>query len=775
MKALLLLVLTLAASFGQAPPSKIKENLLVAAPAKDLFDFATLIYNTASEEKDQKKKQGGYQQAAKKFDSFLRNYPSDPKTLEAYYFLGICYRNIGQLQASQQCFETVVNTWKKGKYVEASALYLASDFYAAEQWLSAAEWFKVVARQTSDKKIRQESLYRRFLCFNKLQDNESIVSSLQEILEDQESPFKETSRLALARVYQRTKNTQGAHEQYALLSQADKKEIRAEAILQAAITANDLQNPQLAKEWFSAALKEPELANQRAQTQLALMNLHYQAKEWIQLIEVFRLGDFELDQANEEQRLIMAAKAFEETNREKEALTIYQRLSLLNPGSTYSYQASYRLLIRHHKDEHLDFAKSAETFLSTYQKEHHQDPKYQSARLLLAEHYYTSNHHDKAIENYRLLDLKKIDPSNHLGIRYHVAKCQLALKDSGGSLGAIDVFLKQYPKTKQATQLRLDRAELLSSIGRDQEAMIDYDLVLKQSTDPELRRVLFLRLADLYQKNQDWEAFASIQKKILLLPNADKTTLASAHFWLGWDHYRLKREKEALDHLIKARELDPQSLSEKVGPLLIRAAYKSENMVLLETEINTLRKANPSAQIPSSILTWLGASLAKENHHNRAWPFFNEGLNDQSKIVVIPNSIWMLYGKSSIQTTHYREALNAAIKILETEQNPYRKAEAFFLQSQSLMMLEQFDNARQATSKGLDLRPKGELDIQLRIHAGDIDMAENKPEKALRHYAVVEALYAKSADEKKAIREKLTAALKAIGTPEALEKLKAYQ
>ena len=91
------------------------------------------------------------------------------------------------------------------------------------------------------------------------------------------------------------------------------------------------------------------------------------------------------------------------------------------------------------------------------------------------------------------------------------------------------------------------------------------------------------------------------------------------------------------------------------------------------------------------------------------------------------------------------------------------------------MMLEQFDNARQATSKGLDLRPKGELDIQLRIHAGDIDMAENKPEKAVRHYAVVEALYAKSADEKKAIREKLTAALKAIGTPEALEKLKAYQ
>jgi hypothetical protein len=88
--------------------------------------------------------------------------------------------------------------------------------------------------------------------------------------------------------------------------------------------------------------------------------------------------------------------------------------------------------------------------------------------------------------------------------------------------------------------------------------------------------------------------------------------------------------------------------------------------------------------------------------------------------------------------------------------------------------LKKFNDARQAASDALDLRPQGELDIQLRLHAGDIDMAENKPGDAIRHYAVVETLYAKTPEEKTQARTKVASALKAIGTPEALEKLKKY-
>ena len=126
-------------------------------------------------------------------------------------------------------------------------------------------------------------------------------------------------------------------------------------------------------------------------------------------------------------------------------------------------------------------------------------------------------------------------------------------------------------------------------------------------------------------------------------------------------------------------------------------------------------------------------------------------------------------------TGNFKSAVTSAETILETEEHPYRKAEALFLKSKALTKLKKFNDARQAVSDALDLRPKGELDVDLRLHAGDIDMAEGKPGDAIRHYAVVDSLYAKTPEEKAEARKKVIATLKAIGTPEALEKLKNYQ
>ena len=769
----LLFTLTLPALGQEAPPAAGDEQPLVAKPSRDLFDFATLIYNTASEEKDAEKKKEGFTQAAKKFDTFLRNYPRDEKALEGWYFLGLCYRQIGEDKGSRQCFETVATNWTEGKYVEASALYLASDDYSAEKWESAAKWFAITAKATTNKKIRQESLYRRFLCFSKLNDNASTLLSLKEILKEKDSAFEETARLALARLYRRTKSVKEAHDQYALLAGSPKQEIRAEAVLQAALTAQELRDPGLAKVWFAKALNEKGLAEQRGQTQLALMNLHYEAKEWNQVISTFESGNFKLDQENELQRLIIAAKAYEALGKEKELLKLYEDISKLSPGSATSFQAAYRVLIRDHEQKSGSFTRSAETFLKEYGKEHAKDARIQSVRLLVAEDYYGKKDYKQAIGHYRDLDLALVDPSNRLGVRYHVAKSQLALKDTAGSLAAIGVFLEEYPTSKQATQLRLDRAELLTSEGREAEALADYNAVLSATNDPKLRRIILLRLSAAYQEKEEWEKFTGIQEKILLLPDLDDKTKASANFWLGWNELRLKKTDSAMPFLLKARDLDPKTYAPKVSPLLLRAAYQAEDTVLLEKEISILRAADPSAPVPPAILTWLGATLSKEGKHDKAWPLLNEGLQKQEKPSA--NLIWKLFGQSSLATGHHASAVQAADEILAVETHAFRKAEALYLKSQGLVGLQKFNDARQAASDALDLRPQGDLDVSLRMHAGDIDIAEGKPADALRHYVVVESLYAKSPEAKAEARAKVISTLRAIGTPEALEKLKNYE
>jgi len=400
-------------------------------------------------------------------------------------------------------------------------------------------------------------------------------------------------------------------------------------------------------------------------------------------------------------------------------------------------------------------------------------PKIHSVRLLLAEKYYAAKNHLKAIEHYRLLDLTLIDSSNELGVRYHVAKSQLALKSEKGALAAIAAFIAKFPNAKQSTQLRLDRAELLASAGREVEALDDYQAVLNATDDQKLKRIILLRLSAVYQEKEEWEKFAAQQEKILMLPDLDKKTEASANFWLGWNELRIKKADQAIPFLRKARTLDPKTFTSKVGPLLIRSAYKAENTELLEQEINLLRKSSTNTKLPSSIVRWLGATLAKEGHHARAWPLLDEGLKDRKS----PASpiIWKLYTIASLETNHLPQALVGADAILSLEENAYRKAEALYFKSKAFTRLKKFNDARQAASDALDLRPQGELDIQLRTFAGDIDIAQGRPEAAFKHYVIVDEIYAKKPEDKKEIRSKIIATLKAIGTPEALKKLKEYQ
>jgi tetratricopeptide (TPR) repeat protein len=99
-------------SLGQAPDQK--EDALSVNPARDLFDLATLNYNDAKKGKDPQKVERDYRIAAKKFDQFLRTFPRDKKAIEAWYFLGMSYREIGEQKASRACFQSAATNWKEG-------------------------------------------------------------------------------------------------------------------------------------------------------------------------------------------------------------------------------------------------------------------------------------------------------------------------------------------------------------------------------------------------------------------------------------------------------------------------------------------------------------------------------------------------------------------------------------------------------------------------------------------------------------------------------------
>ena len=527
------------------------------------------------------------------------------------------------------------------------------------------------------------------------------------------------------------------------------------------------------KFWFTRSMSDSGSREWHGQSQVALMNLHYQDKEWQSVIDVFKKGDFKLDQKTALQRLIMTAKSHEALGNTKEVSRFEVEISKLSPKTMTGYQASYRALVRSHLTKVPDFPRKAEIFLQQYGEEQKLDAKTHSIRLLLANHYYKKKNYRSALDHYQELRLGLIDKSNLLGTRYHLAKSAIALNLEQESLDAIAAFFRGHPGAKQEISLLLNRAEIYSKQGQTDAALKDYETILTKTTDEKLRLNLMQRLSALYQERKDYPKLVNVQEKLLAIPTLDNEAKASANFWLGWNEYRLKNHAKSLPYLVKARELAPGKFTTQVGPILIRCAFQASDLKLLQKEIELLRQSDRNAPLPSVITTWLGANLAKAEQHQKGWAFLKEGIST-SKEKIQP-VIWRLFAKSSLAAKKPADALKAAEEILKLDESAYRKAEAHFFQSQAYVESQKFEEARQAASDALDLRPQGELDIALRLHAGDIEMAAKKSGEALRHYLIVESLYSKSPEDKKTAAAKVVACLKAIGTPEALKKLPEFE
>ncbi|MGJ8694767.1 MAG: hypothetical protein ACSHYF_00480 [Verrucomicrobiaceae bacterium] len=754
------------------PPEVEPPQPLAAKPSRDIFDLATLYYNSATEAKEERKKTQNYRLAASKFDRFIRAFPNDEKAPDAWYFLALTYRQIGEPKASRTCFEVLATRWTEGKFVAGAALHLASDDYETKEWKSAATWFATLARTTDKNKVRHEALYRRFLCYNHLNEKTQLRPALDAILKDKGNPYHETAKLALARLYQQDNDNQRAFPLFAELAGSSDPAVSSDATLQAALCAQKEKDQKASLLWFKKAFEHPGLKEWRGQTQFTLMNLHYQVKSYAEVVALFEKGSFNLDAQPHLQRLIMASKSYEALGKNDQVLKLYEEISRLAPSSDTGFQAAYRILVRDHDTNAKNFAQQAEKFLNTYSEKRQEDKRLQSARLLLAQHYFEKKDHNRALQHYQSLNLALVDSSNHFAIHYNTIKCHLALDQDDESLKAIAAFEKNYPKSDQLIQLRLERAELLSKLNREDEALADYEAVLASTKDTQLQALILQRLSAIYQEKEDYAKLVATQKRILMLPGITPKLEAGAHFWMGWDDFRRKDYKSAASQLSVAREKLPEEFAAKVGPLLVRCAFQAGDLPTLEKEISALKKADPKATPPRPIVRWLGATLAKDGEYKRAWPFLHEALAAAQEKEPL---IWKLFGETALATGHPADALRAANERLQLETHPFRKAESLYQKALAHTDLKQFNDARQATGDALDLHPKGELDLDLRLLAGDIDMAEKKPQEALRHYVIVESLYAKEKDRKISATEKVIAALQAIATPEAKEKLPEYQ
>lgn len=775
MRPALLLAVAAAVLLPHRAESQDAGEALKPDPAADMFLLAELSYQEALEAKDPAIQRANFDATLRQLGRFLETHGDHPDAARAWYYTAVCYQKTGREEDARQALQMVITAGKEGPLVATAAFQLANGHYDKGNHASAAPLFATAIAQTDNDGTRHLACYRRAICFQELGKTAETIAALERVLEDADSPFRPRAQVSLAHLYIRNERKPDALALFVQLAESDDRQTRADATLQSALLARELGQRDLAAGWFERILTTPGLEQYRGEAQLALMSGASQAENHPRVVEVFRRGKFRLRGDQEARRLLLAIRSLEALGKVEDTSPLYEELQRVAPGAQTAFEAAYVLLSRRYPAPGPDFAQETRTFLRKYAESHRDDPRVHNARLMLAEVLFKAAQFREATAAYEAIDLRHIDPANHAGLRYRLASARLNSGDRNGGIAAMTDFIDRHPEDPRVTNAYVKRAESFAALGNTGAALDDLDALLAVTSDPILGEYAWAEKAGLYKEAKDYRRLIEAHEALLTKFEDRAATLrAASHFWTGWSRFRLDEFEACISDFERAREGDPQSLGRESTLHLALAQYSLQDQERLQKELRRLLDDYPNSAIPRPVFAWLGVKLSTEGRHDEAWVYLPRGVSfqspDQTKTVA-----WRALAHTAVETKNYRAALSPIEILLQRDENEYRRSESFHLQARARFGLGEFAKARESAESGLELKPQGALNGQLRIMLGDIAMAENDPATAARYFVVVAELYSNDPATEQLALERAVTALEKAATPQALEDARNYR
>jgi len=764
------------------PPPPPVEKALKANPADDLFLMARHAYQEALDTKDSKKKKLFYNVANRQFTKFIEKHPEHKNEAGALYYQALCYRGMGSDKKAYESFSTLVKKWPTGKLSGLAAYQLASRDYQAKSYAPAAEFYAKAASESGHEKTSQLSLFMRALCYQKLGQKDQLEKALAVVVNDSDNPYQQQAAQALAYVLR----DKGAHQEaltlFKSLSQLTgekHRERRADSILQTALLATKVKDKKLATEYFNLLYETPGLEEWHGEAQLALMNFHHEAGHSEAVIKEYEKGtkgSFRLEGKAKLTRVKLAVNAYTKLALTDKATPLYAEIARLDSGGKAGFEAGYLALAARYPDGK-NFAKNAETFLKKYEKSHLEDPQVHNLHLMLAETYYAKKQYKTAAARLEKINFRHLPEGALPNLLYKLSNCHHELGNKETALSSWNYFINQYSEDTRYRTALTRRAELLESMGKDKDAILDYARLWEKADNDEWKRLCLLRLAVLYKKtNNLTRLIATHQKFLTLFPNAPAVERSSSHFWLGWALYRMKELDTAISQFRTARELDEKNYDKEIALHLSLAHFSREEIKPLESELKRLFKIDrkTAEKLPTPLFAWLGVKTAKAERYVDAHRYLKLGVN-RDEPSETQNVVWSSYALSAIESHKYRDAIFPIEWLLTQEKAKWTRAQLYHQLARAHLGLKSHDLAAEAANNGLEIKPVGDLNAKLRLNLGDALTGLGSPEEAVKHYVTVVELIGKNPILRQEAMGKAISAFKKIGTASALKQAAQYE
>lgn len=671
------------------------------------------------------------------FQRFANTYPKDENAPKAIYRSGVSYLLTGRREQAESSFSTTLHiTKRRGPTAAAAAFRLGSLAYNDKYFKTALPHFSLAASQTDNPVIRHKALNYEARCLlidERISDAKKV---LRELVNDPVEPneFKNQASLALAHIAATSDQFEEAFELYQNIANSDSTEegflaIKAQAIVHGGMTAMRLGKTEEGLGMLTAALKNPTLpGDAKGEAQLMLMQHEFAAGDFQKVQDLFRYNStgssVRADTAAE--IFLYAGRASAKLGQHNAAVEAFVMVDRSAPNTKMAFEASFRRLLSFYEMRSTNVPESVNAFVELYKNKYSSSPWIQQARVMKAETYFTFADYENATKAWELVDFSRL-PEQMQGPAYFKSGWSLVENgDYNSAISYLSEFISRYPDSPDIYGAIAKRAESYLEVGDRISALADCERILANKPKTPLAAFALQLSGRLYRlERENDKMLESYQTLLADYNNLSQDTIARANYNMGLGYFDKGEFETAITHLNKSKSIVPEFYEEPANTTIALCYYRLKEADALRETVSRLYSLNPNKVLPRRLLVWLGLRMYEQSNYPAADLYLSivEG-TDETQEQETEIGIWKALAKSRLEVPGQAErALLAIDAILAVEDDPFWRCDAFLDKANALILLERWNEAEIAVSRGLDLDPQGTVKAGLHLAFGDIALA----------------------------------------------------
>lgn len=751
---------------------------------EDVLSYADLLFG-----KEQ------FALAAVQYQVFIREQPKSPNLQSAWFRLGECYLKVNQTEDAITTFTFLINNYKKGAFVGASAYRLAVLRFNGKDYRNALAFFKIAKDELNNPEASVQAQFYYGRCLQLTQQPKEALAQFEAVMTSKpgpENPFYERSLLESARLLFELGDAAKSLERFQqLASSGSTAEFKEEATVRGGLMAAEAGQAELSEKLLEEALKFPDTSPWKSLAQVGAIFNAFTRGDHDKVVGLYNSGSYNAPEESRAKMLLIVGHSFRIKGDIESALRLYSLVEGKYPEQQEGIEAAYRKLqILHQKGDPL-LPESVLRFAERQRKVDPESPFIDMAWLMSAEWHFSQaggsasgpgsdfavKHYKDAAASYRKIRVAKIEAKYHEAKLYKQGWAEIECGERPEGIATLSSFIEKFQTSTLSSSALAKRAMAYQSQEDHQFALGDYLDIAKRFPDsPELEFSL-QQIALIYAHQRKIPEMIAAYKD-LLAKFPETEGVGEARYWIGVGHFDLEQYKEALPELAKARELDPQ-YDDKASLRIVIAHYQLEDIPQLASEARRyLEKAPPAEEtpektkrtpIPSQVLEFLGRKLAENKEYEDA-EFFLTSITDPASPEKTSSTVWKLLAESRVKLKMHEGAVAAYDFYLAQTERPSERAAAFLERGFAQLCLRDFEAARNSAQESLRSQKEGRTNAEARILLGDISAANGNLEEAARDYLVVSQIFMDPEVTPKALTKAINA-YRSLGDQEKAQNL----